>query len=132
MTSRRPSPDADDETLLALVADMLEHADPVPPGLADAAWAQMAAQPIEYTVRRFNCPFCRRYSRSSRKPVADHMARCWRNPAVRSCITCRSFEQERAEPEVGVDALEWCRAQDVELERIVVHCPLWALRGESS
>jgi hypothetical protein len=51
----------------------------------------ISAEPVEYTTKRYRCPFCTR-SRSSRKAAAEHMARCWHNPAVRGCKTCRHFE----------------------------------------
>lgn len=51
-----------------------------------------AAEPRVITVKRYVCPFC---SRGHSKPVAAaaHIARCWKNPATRSCTTCKFFEQ---------------------------------------
>jgi len=124
------------QSALVDAADLAALADPRPdlPTLLDsgarpspADLAARTAQPIKYRVTRFRCPFCTR-SRSSRKLIADHMARCWKNPAVRSCVTCRHFDVQPAEIEVGARGTEWCGAQDVELERIIVHCPLWTLR----
>lgn len=49
------------------------------------------SQPIAVMVKRFRCPFCSR-SRAKRSATAEHTARCWRNPAVRACLTCKHFE----------------------------------------
>lgn len=47
--------------------------------------------PEAIMVKRWLCPFCRR-SRSSKSATAEHIARCWLNPAVRSCKTCANLE----------------------------------------
>lgn len=46
-------------------------------------------------VKRWRCPFCRR-SRSSKAATAEHVARCWLNPSVRSCKTCANYLREEA------------------------------------
>lgn len=48
---------------------------------------EVIALPVPVMVRRFACPFCKR-SRSAKKATAEHIGRCWENPAVRSCKTC--------------------------------------------
>jgi hypothetical protein len=93
--------------------------------------AARLAQPIAYQVRRYQCPHCRRFARSKPAPVADHMTRCWLNPAVRACKTCTHHHQEAAEPDVGLDGFEWCDAQDIQLDGICTGCPLWAMRSAS-
>lgn len=114
------------ESELLAAAAALTRIHPTPAHLA-----ALAARPVEYTTTRFACPFCRRYSRSKREPVADHMTRCWKNPAVRACKTCHHFCQQDTEPEVGLAAVEWCDAQDVGLDGIRDHCPLWAPQSAS-
>jgi hypothetical protein len=52
---------------------------------------QVTAQPELIVVQRYRCPFCHR-SRSARKATAEHIGRCWQNPAVRSCKTCTHLE----------------------------------------
>lgn len=52
----------------------------------------MTAEPIAKTVTRYGCPFCRR-TRSSKKATSEHIARCWRNPEVRACLTCENFDE---------------------------------------
>jgi len=49
-------------------------------------------EPIELRVTRWKCAFC---SRSwSRKPrAAEHLSACWKNPAARSCGTCRHYHE---------------------------------------
>lgn len=49
-------------------------------------------EPVPVMVRRYECPFCHR-RRSARATTARHIARCWLNPAVRSCKTCVHFEE---------------------------------------
>lgn len=61
------------------------------------------SEPIAFTVTRFKCPHCSR-GRSKRVAAIAHMARCWRNPDVRGCLTCRHFEPH------DDDAQEWCTA----------------------
>lgn len=48
------------------------------------------SEPIPFRVTRYRCPHCPRTG-SGKARVAEHMARCWRNPAVRGCKTCRHF-----------------------------------------
>jgi hypothetical protein len=98
-------------------------------------------EPELITVKRYRCPFCRR-SRSSRQATAEHIARCWLNPAVRSCKTCTSLEP-------GGDACgcvpgcNWgspsgsipdsCDAGiDLSGELPKTSCPLWAATHETS
>jgi hypothetical protein len=67
----------------------------------------MTAQPIAVTVTRHKCPFC---PRTAARPVRarEHMARCWFNPEVRGCKTCKHFEQDPGEPDVGLMGGEGC------------------------
>lgn len=110
-------------------ADLRERVDATPATVLAAAQSALAAQPVEYTVTRFNCPFCRRYSRSNREPVVVHIARCWLNPATRACLTCAHFRSQSPEPEVGAQGVELCEAQQIELEGVRDHCPLWQQPG---
>lgn len=47
--------------------------------------------PMPVMVRRWECPFCHR-RRSAKAVTAEHIARCWLNPAVRACKTCAHYE----------------------------------------
>lgn len=47
--------------------------------------------PITLTVTRYRCPFCTR-SRSRKATTEQHVARCWRNPETRSCLTCEHYD----------------------------------------
>lgn len=47
-------------------------------------------QPIPLTVTRYICPFCHR-GRSRARACLEHMARCWKNPALKGCKTCINF-----------------------------------------
>jgi hypothetical protein len=46
--------------------------------------------PIPVVVTRHQCPYCRRTWSKSAAATA-HIARCWHNPAARSCKTCQHF-----------------------------------------
>ena len=125
-----------DTELLAWIAAADADAHPAPPidtrALAQATRDALAGtEPVVLTVIRFKCPFCR-FSNSRRKTTVEHIARCWHNPAVCACKTCTHFHQEAPEPEVGLRGMEWCDAQDLELDAVRHDCPLWALRGEAS
>lgn len=123
---------ATDEQLLEEIRDAFDAIDPVPPGVpSPAVLAAMSAQPIAYTVQRYKCPHCGGFPRSRRTLVVEHMARCWKNPAVKACPTCRHFDVHFPEIAVGAVGVEWCDAQDVELDATQTRCPLWALRGAS-
>jgi hypothetical protein len=65
----------------------------------------VVTQPIEVVVKRYRCPFCPR-SLSSKSRMADHIGKCWRNPAARGCKTCANFAP--GEPAVGLS--EYCAA----------------------
>lgn len=47
--------------------------------------------PIPVVVTRFQCPHCR-ITRAKKSAMAAHIARCWRNPAAKSCKTCALFQ----------------------------------------
>lgn len=48
-------------------------------------------EPIPVMVRRFECPHCAR-RRASKAATRQHMARCWYDPANKTCKTCTHFE----------------------------------------
>lgn len=96
------------------------------------------AAPEAFTTTRHRCPFCRR-SWAHRAAAARHVARCWLNPAARSCKTCAIFEPAHdacgcepgcnwGSPSGGVP--DSCAA-GVDLDGTVkTACPLWALRSK--
>lgn len=51
--------------------------------------------PIPLVVTRYICPYCNR-GRSRRKTAEDHMAQCWKNPALKGCKTCVFFKRDEA------------------------------------
>ena len=95
----------------------------------------IATAPEPVTVKRWACPFCHR-SRSAKAATVAHIARCWRNPAVRSCKTCAHYEYDP-----GGDPCEpgrpcSCNAGSEECAAGVdltsgpvprTDCPLWSL-----
>lgn len=95
--------------------------------------------PVPVTVQRFECPFCKR-RRSAKKAAAEHIARCWLNPAARACKTCAHFTDEPGgEPCIPGQACDCnsayqqCEAgvADVAGGRIMSGCPLWKPREVS-
>ena len=98
------------------------------------------SEPEPITVKRWRCPYCHR-SRSSRTATAEHIGRCWLNPAVRACKTCANYEYEPGgicgapPPHFGCeDGSENCAAGiDLTGEFPKTGCRLWAashLAGE--
>lgn len=93
--------------------------------------------PEPITVKRWRCPFCRR-SRSSRKATAEHIGRCWLNPANRTCKTCANYEYaagggcDGLGPHFGCnDSSEECTAGvDLPADGPVTGCPLWRAIAE--
>lgn len=59
--------------------------------------ADLVALPVPVLVRRFECPFCQR-RRSAKSATAEHIGRCWLNPAVRSCKTCAHLDEYEGGP----------------------------------
>ena len=53
------------------------------------------AEPISRHVLRYFCPHCST-SRAHKPAMVAHIARCWRNPAARSCKTCRCYQPPEA------------------------------------
>lgn len=96
----------------------------------------MTAVPVAITVTRFRCPFCPG-SRSKKSATAEHILRCWKNPANRSCKTCVHYQAPSTGPsgEPGHDCScsDWDEACTLDggpepEEFPVVACPLWVGR----
>lgn len=87
----------------------------------------MTAVPVEITVKRWLCPYCRRSH--SKKPAAiGHATRCWSNPDTRTCRTCVHFDTVDSDPDTGYQGFLWCHAQNTQLpveSTPVLNCPLW-------
>ncbi|HEY3483555.1 MAG TPA: hypothetical protein VGL02_32210 [Streptomyces sp.] len=90
-----------------------------------------AVIPIAFTVTRYRCPACARTG-SSRKRIADHIARCWLNPNARACKTCTHYMPPVGEPDVGYFSEEGCAAglsfpeDSLGRPTLAVGCPMWA------
>jgi hypothetical protein len=65
------------------------------------------AEPIAFTTTRYRCPHCRR-SGARAGNIRNHMTRCWFNPEIRGCKTCKHFDQDPGEPDVGLMGGESC------------------------
>lgn len=94
--------------------------------------------PEAIVVTRYRCPFCHR-SRSSKRAAAEHIARCWLNPAVKACKTCVHYEFGPSGDyclgtpcncnEASVSCAEGIGIGDFSIKTA---CPLWALREEAA
>lgn len=101
----------------------------------------VSAEPVKVQVTRWRCPFCGR-SHSGRGRARDHIGRCWRNPAVRSCKTCVNFDPGSngcGTPDCNCASGESCfKGLPVEVPRenrpdrttFPISCPLWEFLDE--
>lgn len=89
--------------------------------------------PVPFTVTRYRCPLpaCAR-TRSSKKAIAEHIERCWHNPAARACKTCVHYQPGVSEGDVGYLSEEHCAAglpfpeDTVGRPTLAVGCPTWS------
>lgn len=85
-------------------------------------------EPMRVQVTRWRCPFCGR-SHSGRSRARQHIARCWYNPAARSCKTCVHFQEATGgcfnDPYCNCSSPESCSAGVDVGQALPVGCPLW-------
>lgn len=79
--------------------------------------------PVRIRTVRHQCPFCRRTW--SKRPAAEaHIARCWLNPAARSCKTCVHYEPAEEGPYLEHPGFpEGCRMDRDISDRLPTGCP---------
>lgn len=103
----------------------------------DALYRARLASVVTFplVVTRHQCPHCRR-TWAKQNAAAAHVARCWLNPAVRTCKTCRHFQPYEpggcwGDPQCNCpDTPESCAA-GIWLENgIAIDCPLWQLASD--
>lgn len=84
--------------------------------------------PVPFTVTRYRCPLCSR-TRSSKKAIGEHIARCWLNPAARSCKTCDHYDPGSngcwGDPMCNCASGEDCRAGVDLVDGLPINCPKW-------
>lgn len=82
--------------------------------------------PIERRVIRYVCPFCSR-GHSARPSAFAHIARCYRNPAAKSCKTCAAYQPpERADCYTGYPGCnEGCGEGEDLTNGLPVGCASW-------
>lgn len=88
--------------------------------------------PLAVMVRRYECPHCG-WRRADKTLVARHIARCWHDPAMRTCRSCVFFERGHAEEtDYGWrEVPDACAlGEPVEPRHPVIACPLWKNRDE--
>lgn len=61
--------------------------------------------PVLVKVTMYRCKYkCGQRGSRSKQYIFNHESRCWRNPAVRACLTCRHTKME-----VEDDGIPWER-----------------------
>ena len=80
-------------------------------------------------ITKYKCDFCKR-SYVSKYKVKEHENKCFFNPAVKSCVTCRNEDIKSTFDEEGhcIDAMNWCFVMGHEIFRkgyLVKHCIGW-------
>jgi hypothetical protein len=85
---------------------------------------------VPVAVVRHQCPHCRR-TWAKQAAAKAHVARCWKNPDVRSCKTCVHFEPFESgrcwgDPYCNCpDTPEGCAAGVPLGDALAVDCPMW-------
>lgn len=96
----------------------------------------MVAEPVPFLTTRYQCPFCLR-ARSTKRAAAEHITRCWYNPAAQSCKTCANYDHEPDGEPCDPSSTGTCHCNDghedceagVDLsDGLKTGCPLWSLR----
>jgi hypothetical protein len=90
--------------------------------------------PIAKHVTRWQCPYCDR-TWSKRTVAALHIARCWYNPAARSCKSCDYYEPEQLADVETPPCAENCLAGvafEPQNGRVLlpILCEKWASQGD--
>ncbi|MFJ4988684.1 hypothetical protein ACIP9H_33405 [Streptomyces sp. NPDC088732] len=103
----------------------------------DARLAVAVVLPV--AVVRYQCPHCRK-TRARKDSAQRHVARCFRNPDVRSCVTCEHHEPEESgtsceggRPCGCWDSPEACGVRPSSEQPAkfpVIDCPLWEARTD--
>lgn len=83
-------------------------------------------QPRIVIRKRFQCPFCS-FSRATKRLVVEHIARCWHDPANKTCRSCVFFERGHLEGYVlEREVPDACAlGEPVQPKEPVVGCHLW-------
>lgn len=91
------------------------------------------AEPKVITVQRYVCRFCNR-GHSKKKAAVEHIARCWKNPALRGCKTCRFLDHDDNDPAVGYAGVgDVCNIEAIDLaEGLRTGCSEWEFDGAAS
>lgn len=90
--------------------------------------------PIPFVVTRYKCPHCHR-SRASKTVTAEHMMRCWYNPAAHGCKTCAHYYPGdngcEGDPGCNCASPEFCNVAGIELDGTLrINCDAWEASGE--
>lgn len=80
-------------------------------------------------ITKYKCDFCKR-SYINKYKAREHEKRCFFNPAVKSCVTCKHKDIKSTFDEEGncIDATNWCFVMEHEIFRKgypVKHCIGW-------
>lgn len=72
---------------------------------------------------RWRCPFCHK-SWSKQRTAYEHIKRCWLNPAIRSCSTCKHNLGFGPWSECDLGIVK--PVDDRDVPKPAVDCPSWA------
>ena len=91
---------------------------------------------MAHPVKAFACDFgCQRNVLTSRKRMAEHEARCFRNPEQRACATCKHLMTEWEDQYMGHQfgeavygssyKVHYCEEEIDITKRLRSNCPEW-------
>jgi len=68
---------------------------------------------------------CGRSVLTSKAQMEKHEDRCFHNPSVKSCKTCRHNDYETPEPDVGIAGGHFCHLDVLDQKIAKRHCDKW-------
>lgn len=80
-------------------------------------------------ITKYKCDFCKR-SYVSKYKAKEHENKCFFNPDVKSCVTCKHKDIKEFLDNEGYpyDAVDWCFKMNHEIFRkgyVIKHCVGW-------
>jgi len=69
-------------------------------------------------IKAYQCDHCVKYLKTKHL-IKKHEARCFYNPATKSCITCDHFS-----PNVDGEVGRYCEAKRKDLKKLRTGCPI--------
>ena len=81
-------------------------------------------------VKAFSCEFgCGHRCTTKKHRMAEHEERCFKNPATKSCKTCRSYIKKKKEKgQLWRQVKHWC-GNGLPMAKLHSDCEKWGLKG---